>query len=125
MTYILSSVTSHQRTPPLSLEQDVFYEWPLKKLHFCKQEAVAVHLRIEFMKNCCSCEVIFFCGYLQGVFKPQTRQEENREIGSVNLKLYLKYFYAGAGVIGLIVCLFVNLLVQVTYVLADWWLAYW
>lgn len=62
---------------------------------------------------------------LQGEFVPQLQAEENRAGGSVDTSLYLRYFYYGGGVFGLVLCVLLNILAQTSFVLADWWLAYW
>ncbi|KAI7808003.1 multidrug resistance-associated protein 4 [Triplophysa rosa] len=54
-----------------------------------------------------------------------TMAEESRSEGNIGLRLYWKYFRAGANIVMLIFILLLNLLSQVSYILQDWWLAYW
>ncbi|XP_031416224.1 ATP-binding cassette sub-family C member 4-like isoform X2 [Clupea harengus] len=51
--------------------------------------------------------------------------EESRSEGTVALGLYVKYYRAGANVFMLLVLVLLNLLAHITYILQDWWLAYW
>ncbi|XP_014028862.1 ATP-binding cassette sub-family C member 4 [Salmo salar] len=65
---------------------------------------------------------------IEGVDQPEPVQhmlEESRSEGSIGLHLYLKYFRAGANVLVLLALVFLNLLAHITYILQDWWLAYW
>ncbi|KAF6715603.1 Multidrug resistance-associated protein 4 [Oryzias melastigma] len=55
----------------------------------------------------------------------QTVPEESRGQGTIGTKLYLKYLQAGANVAVLLFVILVNLLAQVSYIMQDWWLAYW
>ncbi|MED6275104.1 hypothetical protein CHARACLAT_023058, partial [Characodon lateralis] len=55
----------------------------------------------------------------------QTVPEESRAQGTIGLKLYLKYLRAGANLFILLFVVLLNLLAQVSYVMHDWWLAYW
>ncbi|XP_015233372.1 PREDICTED: multidrug resistance-associated protein 4-like isoform X1 [Cyprinodon variegatus] len=55
----------------------------------------------------------------------QTVPEETRAQGTIGLKLYLKYLQSGANILVLIFVFVLNLLAQVSYVMNDWWLAYW
>uniref|UniRef100_A0A673LV24 Multidrug resistance-associated protein 4-like n=1 Tax=Sinocyclocheilus rhinocerous TaxID=307959 RepID=A0A673LV24_9TELE len=50
---------------------------------------------------------------------PETRTE-----GTIGLRMYWKYFRAGANVIMLISFVLLNLLAQAFYILHDWWLSY-
>ncbi|XP_051562502.1 multidrug resistance-associated protein 4 [Myxocyprinus asiaticus] len=54
-----------------------------------------------------------------------TMAEETRSEGTIGFHLYWKYFRAGASILMLIFLLLLNILAQVSYVLQDWWLAYW
>ncbi|KAA0713356.1 Multidrug resistance-associated protein 4 [Triplophysa tibetana] len=54
-----------------------------------------------------------------------TMAEESRSEGNIGFRLYWKYFRAGANVVMLVFILVLNLLAQVSYILQDWWLAYW
>ncbi|KAM4711152.1 ATP-binding cassette sub-family C member 4-like isoform 2-T2 [Anableps anableps] len=51
--------------------------------------------------------------------------EESRAQGTIGLKMYVKYLRAGANIVILLFAVLVNLLAQVSYVMHDWWLAYW
>lgn len=51
--------------------------------------------------------------------------EESRSEGTIGLRLYLKYFRAGANIVVLLSLVLLNLLAHTTYILQDWWLAYW
>lgn len=55
----------------------------------------------------------------------QSTREESRSEGNVGFRLYWKYYRAGASVIMLLILTLLNVLGQVSYVLHDWWLAYW
>ncbi|XP_068612667.1 LOW QUALITY PROTEIN: ATP-binding cassette sub-family C member 4-like, partial [Brachionichthys hirsutus] len=55
----------------------------------------------------------------------QTVAEEGRAQGTIGFGLYVKYLRAGANVAALLAVLLVNLLAQGSYVVQDWWLAYW
>ncbi|CAM4620699.1 unnamed protein product [Leuciscus chuanchicus] len=55
----------------------------------------------------------------------QTMVEETRSEGTIGLRVYWKYFRAGANAVMLIFLVLLNLLAQVFYVLQDWWLSYW
>ncbi|XP_030637683.1 ATP-binding cassette sub-family C member 4 [Chanos chanos] len=55
----------------------------------------------------------------------QTIPEESRSEGTIGIRLYLKYLKAGANVLVLLGLLLLNLLAQTSYILQDWWLAYW
>jgi len=61
----------------------------------------------------------------QEEYVPQAQEEESRAAGRITWKLYVKLFYTGGGVIGLLMYLFLNLAAQFCFILADWWLAYW
>uniref|UniRef100_A0A8C1TI49 Multidrug resistance-associated protein 4 n=1 Tax=Cyprinus carpio TaxID=7962 RepID=A0A8C1TI49_CYPCA len=54
-----------------------------------------------------------------------TMAEETRTEGTIGLRMYWKYFRAGANVIMLILFVLLNLLAQAFYILHDWWLSYW
>ncbi|TRY93755.1 hypothetical protein DNTS_011687, partial [Danionella cerebrum] len=54
-----------------------------------------------------------------------TMAEESRSQGNIGIRMYWKYFRAGANVLMLIFLLLLNLLAQVFYILHDWWLSYW
>ncbi|KAM9447563.1 ATP-binding cassette sub-family C member 4-like isoform 4-T5 [Salvelinus alpinus] len=65
---------------------------------------------------------------MEGVDQPEPVQhvlEESRSEGTIGLHLYLKYFRAGANNLVLLALVFLNLLAHITYILQDWWLAYW
>ncbi|MGH0118924.1 UNVERIFIED_CONTAM: hypothetical protein FKN15_054918 [Acipenser sinensis] len=51
--------------------------------------------------------------------------EENRSEGSIGVRLYWKYFIAGANCAVLLLLFLLNLLAQTAYILQDWWLSYW
>ncbi|MGH0134692.1 UNVERIFIED_CONTAM: hypothetical protein FKN15_036664 [Acipenser sinensis] len=51
--------------------------------------------------------------------------EESRSEGSIGVRLYWKYFIAGANCAVLLLLFLLNLLAQTTYILQDWWLSYW
>ncbi|XP_056122936.1 multidrug resistance-associated protein 4 [Rhinichthys klamathensis goyatoka] len=55
----------------------------------------------------------------------QTMVEETRSEGTIGLRMYWKYFRAGANAFMLIFLVLLNLLAQVFYILQDWWLSYW
>ncbi|XP_076159035.1 ATP-binding cassette sub-family C member 4 [Alosa pseudoharengus] len=55
----------------------------------------------------------------------QTMAEESRSEGTIAVGLYVKYLRAGANVFVLLGLILLSLLAQVTYILQDWWLAYW
>ncbi|KAB0345475.1 hypothetical protein FD754_022401, partial [Muntiacus muntjak] len=50
---------------------------------------------------------------------------EGRSFGRVSFKTYENYFTAGAHWFIIIFLILVNIAAQVSYVLQDWWLAYW
>ena len=58
-------------------------------------------------------------------FEPQQQKEEGRAAGTVSMSVYVKFFHAGGGVIGIILLVLTNLLAQGTFILSDWWLSYW
>ncbi|NXA46167.1 MRP4 protein, partial [Nothocercus julius] len=51
--------------------------------------------------------------------------EESRSEGKISLKVYRKYFSAGANYFVIFILVLFNILAQVAYVLQDWWLSYW
>ncbi|GFN81907.1 multidrug resistance-associated protein 4 [Plakobranchus ocellatus] len=55
----------------------------------------------------------------------QLPEQEERAKGSIELKVYMKYFKAGTGIIMSILVIFFLLLAQVLYIASDWWLARW
>ncbi|XP_072539978.1 ATP-binding cassette sub-family C member 4 isoform X1 [Salminus brasiliensis] len=55
----------------------------------------------------------------------QTVAEESRSEGTIGFHLYLKYFTAGVSFLVLLGLILLNLLAQTSYILQDWWLAYW
>ncbi|KAM4609455.1 ATP-binding cassette sub-family C member 4-like [Polymixia lowei] len=55
----------------------------------------------------------------------QPMAEESRSEGTIGLGLYVKYFRAGANFLVLLTLVLLNLLAHITYILQDWWLAYW
>nr|XP_046259915.1 ATP-binding cassette sub-family C member 4-like isoform X2 [Scatophagus argus] len=52
-------------------------------------------------------------------------EEESRSEGNIRLRMYVKYFRAGANFLVLLVLLLLNALAHITFVLQDWWLACW
>lgn len=54
-----------------------------------------------------------------------TMAEESRSEGNIGIRMYWKYFRAGANVVMLVLLLLLNLLAQTFYILQDWWLSYW
>ena len=58
-------------------------------------------------------------------FVAPVQEEEHREQGKVGSKIYWRYFQAGANGFGLLLLLLLNIVAQVTYMMADWWLSYW
>ncbi|XP_034417448.1 multidrug resistance-associated protein 4-like [Cyclopterus lumpus] len=55
----------------------------------------------------------------------QSTGEESRSEGNVGLRMYVKYFRAGANFLVLLVLISLNALAHITFVLQDWWLACW
>uniref|UniRef100_A0A8P4K2G0 Multidrug resistance-associated protein 4 n=1 Tax=Dicentrarchus labrax TaxID=13489 RepID=A0A8P4K2G0_DICLA len=55
----------------------------------------------------------------------QPTEEESRSEGNVGLRMYVKYFRAGANFLVLLVLILLNALAHITFVLQDWWLACW
>ncbi|KAL8559263.1 hypothetical protein ACOMHN_040387 [Nucella lapillus] len=55
----------------------------------------------------------------------QSREEEERETGTVGLGVYVQYFRAGAGVLRFLLLLLLLLTAQGSYILSDWWLSAW
>ncbi|XP_036396882.1 multidrug resistance-associated protein 4 [Megalops cyprinoides] len=55
----------------------------------------------------------------------QSIVEESRSEGKIGFGLYLKYFRAGANILVLLFLILLNLFAQTSYILQDWWLAYW
>lgn len=55
----------------------------------------------------------------------QTVMEESRIEGTISMRLYVKYFLAGVNLLVMFVIILLNLLSQASYILQDWWLAYW
>ncbi|KAK6485739.1 multidrug resistance-associated protein 4-like isoform X1 [Huso huso] len=51
--------------------------------------------------------------------------EESRSEGSIGVRLYWKYFIAGANCAVLVLLFLLSLLAQTAYILQDWWLSYW
>ncbi|XP_019910634.2 multidrug resistance-associated protein 4-like isoform X2 [Esox lucius] len=65
---------------------------------------------------------------MEGAAQPEPVQHgvvESRSEGTIGFHLYLKYFRAGANVLVLLALVLLNLLAHTTYILQDWWLAYW
>uniref|UniRef100_G3NJD7 Multidrug resistance-associated protein 4 n=1 Tax=Gasterosteus aculeatus aculeatus TaxID=481459 RepID=G3NJD7_GASAC len=52
----------------------------------------------------------------------QSTGEESRSEGNVGLRLYVRYFRAGANFLVLSVLILLNALAHITFVLQDWWL---
>ncbi|XP_029315504.1 multidrug resistance-associated protein 4-like isoform X2 [Cottoperca gobio] len=55
----------------------------------------------------------------------QPTEEESRSEGNVGLRMYVKYFRAGANFLVLFTLILLNTLAHITFVLQDWWLACW
>ncbi|XP_061082797.1 multidrug resistance-associated protein 4 [Conger conger] len=55
----------------------------------------------------------------------QSVAEETRSEGKIGLSLYWKFFRAGANTVMLLLLIALNIFAQVSYILQDWWLAYW
>uniref|UniRef100_A0A671UQZ6 ATP binding cassette subfamily C member 4 (PEL blood group) n=1 Tax=Sparus aurata TaxID=8175 RepID=A0A671UQZ6_SPAAU len=53
----------------------------------------------------------------------QPTEEEHRSEGNIGLRMYVKYFKAGANFLVLLVLVLLNALAHITFVLQDWWLA--
>ncbi|KAL6100875.1 abcc4 [Pungitius sinensis] len=51
--------------------------------------------------------------------------EESRSEGNVGLRMYVKYFRAGANSLVLLVLILLNAIAHISFVLQDWWLACW
>ncbi|XP_055361141.1 ATP-binding cassette sub-family C member 4-like isoform X11 [Betta splendens] len=60
---------------------------------------------------------------LAGVVQPA--EVESRSEGNVGLRMYMKYFKAGANFLVLFILFFLNAIAHITFVLQDWWLACW
>ncbi|XP_071783118.2 ATP-binding cassette sub-family C member 4-like isoform X1 [Centroberyx gerrardi] len=55
----------------------------------------------------------------------QPMEEESRSEGTIGLRLYVKYFRAGANFLVLLILILLNILAHISYIVQDWWLAYW
>ncbi|KAM4559458.1 ATP-binding cassette sub-family C member 4-like isoform 1-T1 [Odontesthes bonariensis] len=55
----------------------------------------------------------------------QPAEEESRLEGNVGLRMYARYFLAGANILVLVVLLLLNALAHISFVLQDWWLGCW
>ncbi|KAK3605631.1 hypothetical protein CHS0354_027297 [Potamilus streckersoni] len=55
----------------------------------------------------------------------QLPEEEERHEGTISFGIYVEYFKAGAGILKFILLAFLCLAAQGSYVMSDWWLAYW
>ncbi|XP_020490124.2 ATP-binding cassette sub-family C member 4-like isoform X2 [Labrus bergylta] len=55
----------------------------------------------------------------------QPAGEESRSDGNIGLRMYVKFFRAGANFLLLLVLILLNALAHITFVLQDWWLACW
>ncbi|XP_060775099.1 multidrug resistance-associated protein 4 isoform X2 [Neoarius graeffei] len=55
----------------------------------------------------------------------QTMPDESRSEGTIGVHMYLKYLTAGVSALMLLSLVLLNLLAQTSYILQDWWLAYW
>ncbi|XP_043988339.1 ATP-binding cassette sub-family C member 4-like isoform X4 [Gambusia affinis] len=55
----------------------------------------------------------------------QPIEEESRLEGNVGLRMYVKYFLAGANLLVLLLLILLNGLAHIIFVLQDWWLAHW
>ncbi|MCI4375688.1 hypothetical protein PGIGA_G00112330 [Pangasianodon gigas] len=54
-----------------------------------------------------------------------TMSDESRSEGNIGVRMYLKYLTAGVNALVLLILVLLNLLAQTSYILQDWWLAYW
>ena len=63
--------------------------------------------------------------FSQGEYVAPVQEEEKRQAGSVRAATYIRYFYYGAGVLGIILLILLNLAAQAAYILSDWWLSHW
>ena len=55
----------------------------------------------------------------------QLPEEEERQTGTVGLRVYVEYFKAGAGIFKFLLLVVFNIVAQVTYIMSDWWLSRW
>ncbi|KAI5613509.1 multidrug resistance-associated protein 4 [Silurus asotus] len=55
----------------------------------------------------------------------QTMSDESRSEGNIGFRMYMKYLNAGVSAFVLLILVLLNLLAQTSYILQDWWLAYW
>ena len=55
----------------------------------------------------------------------QLQEEEERQTGTVGLRVYVEYFKAGAGIFKFLLLVIFNIIAQVTYIMSDWWLSRW
>ena len=53
------------------------------------------------------------------------QEEEKRSASAISAGMFVKYIYSGAGVLGMILLVILQLGAQAAYILCDWWLAYW
>ncbi|XP_070538062.1 ATP-binding cassette sub-family C member 4-like isoform X3 [Ptychodera flava] len=53
------------------------------------------------------------------------QEEEDKVVGTVGWKIYVEYFKAGAGCLGFTLLVFLLVLGQAVFVMADMWLSYW
>ncbi|MCJ8729846.1 hypothetical protein PDJAM_G00111100 [Pangasius djambal] len=54
-----------------------------------------------------------------------TMSDESRSEGNIGVRMYLKYLTAGVNTLVLLILVLLSLLAQTSYILQDWWLAYW
>ncbi|XP_060724517.1 multidrug resistance-associated protein 4 isoform X3 [Tachysurus vachellii] len=54
-----------------------------------------------------------------------TMSDESRSEGNIGIRMYLKYLTAGVNILMLLIIVLLNLLAQTSYILQDWWLAFW
>ncbi|XP_076435453.1 ATP-binding cassette sub-family C member 4-like isoform X2 [Babylonia areolata] len=55
----------------------------------------------------------------------QLPEEEERQKGTVGIRVYVEYFKNGAGCFKFFLLIFFNLVAQGTYIMSDWWLSIW
>ncbi|KAF4079997.1 hypothetical protein AMELA_G00165440 [Ameiurus melas] len=55
----------------------------------------------------------------------QTLSDESRNEGTIGVHVYLKYLTAGVNALVLLILVLLNLFAQTSFILQDWWLAYW
>ena len=55
----------------------------------------------------------------------QLPEQEERQKGTVGMKVYVEYFKHGAGLFKFILLIIFNLTAQGAYIMSDWWLSRW